>query len=65
MGKRDNIFTIVQAMEINLKTIKTLVKSRNDFAYPLKDSMEQSLKESINQHKIMLENLEKELEKEK
>lgn len=65
MGKRDNIFTIVQAMEINLKTIKTLVKSRNDFVYPLKDSMEQSLKESINQHKIMLENLEEELKKEK
>ena len=65
MGKRDNIFTIVQAMEINLKTIKTLVKSRNDFVYPLKDSMEQSLKESINQHKIMLENLEEELTKEK
>ena len=65
MGKRDNIFTIVQAMEINLKTIKTLVKSRNDFVYTLKDSMEQSLKESINQHKIMLENLEEELKKEK
>lgn len=65
MAKYDSVLTIVQTMEINLKTIKTLVKSRNEFVSPLKDSMEQSLRESINQHKIMLENLEKELEKEK